>query len=108
MDGAAGEESNAALRVAFDPRLKLEFHGSRVTSDAGLLALRELDSALGLTELAGEALTDPRTGQNSRHTLIAQLRQAVFGRLAGYEDVNDADRLAADSGLRPIGGGRAL
>jgi hypothetical protein len=108
MDGAAGEESNAALRVTFDPRLKLEFHGSRVTSDAGLLPFRDLDDALGLTDLAREVLTDIRTGQNSRHTLIAQLRQSVFGRLAGYEDVNDADRLAHDPALRWIVGGRAV
>src|SRR5215212_4119327 len=108
MDKAAGEAHEAALRVAFDPRLKLEFHGSRVTSDAGLLALRELDDALGLTELTGETLADTRTGQNSRHTLIAPLRQSVFGRLAGYEDVNDADRLAHDPALRWIVGGRAV
>src|SRR5215208_4904484 len=108
MGGAAGEAHEAALRVAFDPRLKLEFHGSRVTSDAGLLAFCELENALGLTELAGEGLTDTRTGQNSRHTLIAQLRQSVFGRLAGYEDVNDADRLGRDPAMRWIVGGRAV
>src|SRR5829696_4743431 len=108
MDGAAGEEGNAVLRVTFDPRLKLEFHGSKVTSDAGLLPFRDLDDALGLTDLAGEALTETRTGQNSRHTLIAQLRQSVFGRLAGYEDVNDANRLAHDPALRWIVGGRAV
>ena len=108
MDGAAGEASDAALRVTFDPRLKLEFHGSKVTSDAGLLPFRDLDDALGLTDLAGEALADTRTGQNSRHTLIAQLRQSVFGRLAGYEDVNDADRLAHDPALRWIVGDRAV
>ena len=106
MSDAAGEENDAALRVTFDPRLKLEFHGSRVTSDAGLLPFRDLDDALGLTDLAGEVLVDTRTGQNSRHTLIAQLRQSVFGRLAGYEDVNDADRLAHDPALRwTVGGG---
>ena len=108
MDGAAGEENDAALRVTFDPRLKLEFHGSRVTSDAGLLPFRDLDDALGLTDLAGEALADRRTGQNSRHTLTAQVRQSIFGRLAGYEDVNDADRLAHDPALRWIVGGRAV
>ena len=94
MNGAAGEDDDAALRVAFDHRLKLEFHGSRVTSDAGLLPFRDLDDALGLTDLAGEGLADTRTGQNSRYSLTAQFRQSVFGRLAGYEDVNDADRLA--------------
>src|SRR3954451_24202456 len=96
MDGALGESDSAALRVSFDHRLKLEFHGSKVTSDAGLLAFRDLDDALGLTNLAGEVLADTRTGPNSRHTLIAQLRQSVFGRLAGYEDVNDAARLGRD------------
>src|SRR5829696_72798 len=73
MAGAAGEADGVALRVAFDHRLKLEFHGSKVTSDAGLLPVRDLDDALGLTDLAGEVLADTRTGQNSRHTLIAQL-----------------------------------
>src|SRR3954463_736319 len=108
MDGAAGEESDIALRATFDPRLKLEFHGSRVTSDAGLLPFRDLDDALGLTNLAGEVLADTRTGPNSRHTLIAQLRQSVFGRLAGYEDVNDAGRLGRDPAMRWIVGGQAV
>jgi hypothetical protein len=108
MGGVAGEAEEAALRVTFDPRLKLEFHGSKVTSDAGLLAFRELDDALGLTELAGEVLTDTRTGQNSRHTLTAQIRQSVFGRVAGYEDVNDADRLGRDPAMRWVVGGRAV
>src|SRR5437667_1716534 len=96
------------LRVAFDRRLKLEFHGATVTSDAGLLAFRELDDALGLTEMAAEVLADTRTGRNGRHSLIAQLRQSVFGRLAGYEDVNDADRLGRDPAMRWIVGGRAV
>ena len=96
MGGAAGESGLADLRVEFDRRLKLEFHGSRVTSDAGLLAFRELDAVLGLTDLAGEVLSDNRTGRNSRHSLIGQFRQSVFGRIAGYEDVNDAERLGRD------------
>src|SRR5215217_7013595 len=108
MDSAAGEENDTALRVTFDPRLKLEFHGSRVTSDAGLLAFRELDQALGLTNLAGEVLVDTRAGQNSRHTLTAQIRQSIFGRLAGYEDVNDADCPGRDPAMRWIVGGRAV
>src|ERR687885_1496485 len=108
MNHAAGESPKTGLRVAFDRRLKLEFHGSRVTSDAGLLAFRDLDDALGLTELAGKVLTDPRTGRNGRHTLMAQFRQAVFGRLAGYEDVNDAERLAHDPAMRWVVGGRAV
>src|SRR3954449_9300148 len=102
MDSAAGEGDRGALRVEFDARLRLEFHGSRVTSDGGLLAFRDLDDALGLTDLAGEFLADTRTGQNSRYALISQLRQSVFGRLAGYEDVNDAERLAHDPAMRAV------
>ena len=62
MGEATGEADGTGLWVAFDRRLKLEFHGASVTSDAGLLAFRELDDALGLTALAGEILRDPRTG----------------------------------------------
>jgi hypothetical protein len=90
------------LRVDFDRRLKLEFHGSKITSDAGLLAYRELDEALGLTEIAGAALSDLRRGKNTRHLLTGLLRQSVFGRLAGYEDVNDAKRLSRDPAMRAI------
>ena len=108
MDQAACEVSKTGLRVTFDRRLKLEFHGSKITSDAGLLAFGELDDALGLTTMAGEVLADPRTGRNGRHTLVAQFRQAVFGRLAGYEDVNDAERLAHDPAMRWGVGGRAV
>ena len=108
MAHPAGEAETGDLRVDFDRRLRLEFHGSRITSDAGLLAFRELDDALGLTGMAGDALADSRTGRNSRHSLMAQFRQSVFGRLAGYEDVNDADRLGADPAMRWIVGGQAV
>src|SRR3954466_15826759 len=64
MEAAAGEAQGVDLRLAFDCRLKLEFHGTKVTSDGGLLACRELDDALGLSETAGEVLTDTRTGAN--------------------------------------------
>src|ERR1019366_5917720 len=102
MEHPAGEADDGSLRVDFDRRLKLEFHGSRITSDAGLLAYRELDDALGLTDLAGAALSDGRRGKNTRHLLTGLLRQSVFGRLAGYEDVNDADRLAHAPAMRAV------
>ena len=82
--------------------------GSQITSDAGLLAFRELDDVLGLSQMAGDILADTRTGRNSRHGLVAQFRQSVFGRLAGYEDVNDADRLGCDPAMRFIVGGHAV
>jgi hypothetical protein len=55
------------LRVDFDRRVKLEFHGSRITSDVGLLACREFDNALGLTEGTGGLFQDSRTGKNGWH-----------------------------------------
>jgi hypothetical protein len=76
-------------------------------SDAGLLAYRELDDVLGLSESAVERLADARTGKNGRHTLAGMLRQSIFGRLAGYEDVNDAERLRYDPAIRWIVGGKA-
>src|SRR5882672_11122804 len=107
MAQPAGEAESDALRLDFDHRLKLEFHGSSVTSDAGLLAYRELDDALGLMAIAEQHLVDGRTGKNGRHDLIGMLRQSVFGRLAGYEDVNDAERLRHDPAMRWIVGGKA-
>ena len=86
-------ERNPPVLGDFDRRLTLQFRGSVVTSDAGLLAYRERDDALGLSVMAGEMLADARTGKNGRHALVGLLRQSVVGRLAGYEDVNDAERL---------------
>src|SRR5271165_4194251 len=93
--------------MAFDGRLKLEFHGSKITSEAGLLAYRELDEALGLTSLANGHLRDWRRGKNTQHSMVALMRQSVFSRLAGYEDTNDAERLSADPTMRFVVGGRA-
>ena len=107
MANPVGEEESGALRLDFDRRLLPQFRGCVVTSDAGLLAYRELDDALGLTALAGEMLADARTGKNGRHALVGLLRQSVFGRLAGYEDVNDAERLRHDPAMRWIVGGKA-
>jgi hypothetical protein len=107
MANPAGESNGEALRLDFDRRLMLQFRGSVVTSDAGLLAYRELDDALGLSAMAGETLADARTGNNGRHALAGLFRQSIFGRLAGYEDVNDAERLRHDPAMRWVVGGKA-
>src|SRR4030042_6792329 len=103
-----GEARKDALRLDFDRRLKLEFHGSKVTSDSGLLAYRELDEALALTSTIGSELRDIRTGKNTQHGLAALLRQSIYSRLAGYDDTNDAERLSVDPARRHVAGGRAI
>src|ERR1700730_5751787 len=107
MSNQAGESREGVLRLDFDRRVTLQFRGSVVTSDAGLLPYRERDDALGLSAMAGEMLDAARTGKNGPHALVGMLRQAVFGRLAGYEDVNDAGRLRHDPAMRWIVGGKA-
>ena len=71
---------------------RLELHGATITSDAGLLAFRELDDALDLTPIASDYLQESRTGRNIRHHLVPLLRQSIYSRLAGYDDTNDAER----------------
>ena len=101
-----GESTNVCAKLCFDRRIRLEFHGGTITSDAGLLACRELHDALGLTETANERLQESRGGRNVQHRLVARLRQSVYSRLAGYEDTNDAERLADDPTMRVIVGRR--
>src|SRR5207248_11242982 len=108
MADPVGEADGGALRLDFDRRLMLQFCGSVITSDGGLLAYREMDDAVGLTDTGADTLADARTGKNGRHLLGGLLRQSVFGRLAGYEDVNDADRLCRDPAMRWVVGDRAI
>jgi len=82
----------------------MRFVGAQVTSDAGLLASRELDEQLGLMELASEKLWDPRSGANIQHSLKGLLGQSVYARIAGYEDTNDADHLQSDPTIRAVVG----
>ena len=89
-----GDARKDALRVEFYSRIKLEFHDAAVTSDAGLVAYRELDEPLGITKM-GEVFHDSRRGKNTQHELVGLLRQSVYSRLAGYEDTNDAERCCA-------------
>ena len=103
-----GESTNPRAMLRFDRRIRLEFRGATITSDAGLLACRELDDALGLTETADECLQESRGGRNVQHRLVGLLRQSVYSRLAGYEDTNDAERLADDPTMRVVVGDRGI
>ena len=97
-----GEKQNRPFQLSFNSSLKIDFQGSRITSDGGLILVRELDERLGLSQLIPQHLTDHR-GLNSRLPLADLFRQSVYSRLAGYEDVNDAERLSQDPTFRLIG-----
>jgi len=97
-----GDAKSGPVRLSFNPQLRVEFRGATVTSDAGVLLPRELDERLGLSALIEQHLTDPRTGQNSQFPLPDLFRQSIYSRLAGYEDTNDAERLAEDPAFRML------
>ena len=99
-----GDDEKTPLKLDFDSKVRVEFRGATITSDAELLACRELDDALSLTDSADEFLKESRTGKNILHQLIPLLRQSVYSRLAGYDDTNDADRLSQDPALRVVVG----
>ena len=97
-----GENQNQPFQLSFNPSLKVAFQGSRVTSDGGLILVRELDERLGFSDLIARHLTDSRA-KNTQLPLADLLRQSIYSRMAGYEDVNDAERLAQDPTFRLIG-----
>ena len=97
-----GDRRKQTLRVQFDGKPKLEFHGAQITSDAGLLAFRELDETFRLTETGSTVLSDCRRGKNTHHMTLALLRQGVYGRLASYEDVKDAKQLHVAAAMRQV------
>ena len=99
-----GAGSRGDFRLDFDRSVRLEFRGSQLSSDGGLLLMRELDEALGLSSLAAASLSETRKGRNCTHLMKGQLQQSLFGRVASYEDVNDAERLSRDPVMRQIVG----
>ena len=103
-----GELQTEPFQFTFNGFLKVAFQGSRITSDAGLILVRELDERLGLATLIAEHLSDSRKGLNTQFSLADLLRQSVYSRLAGYEDLNDAVRVSADPTFRLIGSPKIL
>jgi hypothetical protein len=94
------------FQFTFHGVLKVGFQRSRVTSDAGLIRVRELDERLGLEAIIAVHLRDSRRGLNTQFHLPDLLRQSIYSRLAGYEDLNDAERLATDPTFRLVGSPR--
>ncbi len=103
----AGESDSNALWLEFDRRLKLKFHGSRITFNAGLLAYREVDDALGLSAMAEGMLADARSGRNGRHALVGLLRQSVLGDWRDTRTSTTPSVCAMIRRCRWIGGGKA-
>src|SRR6516164_3526990 len=97
-----GEKQNQPFQLSFNNSLKVDFQGSRVTSDGGLVLVRELDERFRFGALIARHLADSR-GKNSQLPMADLLRQSVYSRLAGYEDLNDAERLSQDPTFRLIG-----
>ena len=98
-----GERQNEPFQLSFNTSLKVDFQGSRVTSDGGLILVRELDEQLRFGDLVAEHQSDARRGKNTQLPLADLFRQSVYSRVAGYEDVNDAERLSQDPAFRLIG-----
>ena len=97
-----GDATSDPIQLSFNSQLRVEFRGATVTSDAGLLLPRALDEPLGLGALIERHLTDPRSGRNRQFPLVDLFRQSIYSRLAGYEDTNDAERLAEDPTFRML------
>ena len=72
-----GETQQRPFQLSFNTSLKVEFQGSRVTSDGGLVLVRELDERLGLSELMNRHLNDSRRGKNIQLPLADLLRQSI-------------------------------
>ena len=101
-----GEKEDKPFQLSCNALLKVDFQGSRVASDGGLILVRELDERLGLGKLIEKRLRDSRQGLNKKFPFADLLRQSVYSRLAGYEDLNDAVRVSADPTFRLIGSNR--
>jgi hypothetical protein len=90
------EEIVNQLTFGFQPKLRVDFDGGAITSDAGLLLIREFDERLGLTTDVAARISDNRDQRYVHHDMLSLVRQRSYQIVAGYEDANDADRLKDD------------
>jgi len=99
MAGPAGEADRGTLRLDFDRRLRLQFRGSTITSDAGLLAYHELDDRLGLTDTGADTLADARTGKNQEGSAYnGHFGCTCYHPLFVFNQLGDVERCALRSG----------
>lgn len=95
-----GEKESVTIRPQFDRAIEMDFQGAKITSDTGLLLLREIDERFGILGPMASGLDDSRSWVHSKHSLLQMVRQRVYQIAAGYEDCNDADFLRIDPALR--------
>jgi hypothetical protein len=97
-------ECYTQLGFGFQPKLVVDFTGGTLTTDAGLLLVREFDAQRGLSADVVGRLSDPRDARYVTHDLAALVRQRLYQIAAGYEDANDADRLRQDPTFQVVAG----
>ena len=90
------------LGFGFQPKLRIDFDGGTITSDAGLTLIREFDDRLSLTADVASRISDSRDHRYVRHDMLTLVRQRSYQIVAGYEDANDADRLKDDPTFQTI------
>ncbi len=93
-------QSSFEFPVANRRRVQASFTGGEVSSDGGLLLVRQADRHLKLTATLAKRLSDPRDPAKITHPLVTLLRQRIYGLCQGYEDLNDHDRLRTDVALQ--------
>ena len=96
----SGEEKTNGIRCRFNPSIGINFQGAKISSDTGILLLREIDERFGITSALEGILQDSRNVSKTQHSCTDLLRQRVYQIAAGYEDCNDANELRKDPALR--------
>ncbi len=94
-----GEERTNEIRCRFNPSIGINFQGAKISSDTGILLLREIDERFGITSSLEGMLQDSRNVSQTQHSCTDLLRQRVYQIAAGYEDCNDANELRKDPAL---------
>ena len=95
-----GEERTNGIRCSSNPSIGINFQGAKISSDTGILLLREIDERFGITSSLEGMLQDSRNVSHTQHSCTDLLRQRVYQIAAGYEDCNDANELRKDPALR--------